>query len=148
MNDSARRMRSLAKCLISYEARETDLARLGGAAVFAVADKLRTPLAALSGINGFQSLLARALSMAAREVRWLRAVRVQADGSLECPADSPRLSPKEITEGMVALVAQLLGLLVTFIGEALTLSLVLEVWPHAPITDLTYHMTNTTKEDL
>jgi hypothetical protein len=34
-----------------------------------------------------------------------------------------------VAEGSVALLARLLGLLVTFIGEALTLRLVEEMWP-------------------
>jgi circadian clock protein KaiC len=38
--------------------------------------------------------------------------------------------------GGVALLAQLLGLLVAFIGENLTLRLVREVWPKAPLNDL------------
>jgi hypothetical protein len=48
------------------------------------------------------------------------------------------LDQKEISDGENALVAQLLGLLVTFIGEPLTLSLVREVWPGAPFNDTTF----------
>jgi len=39
-------------------------------------------------------------------------------------------------EGRVVLLAQLLGLLVAFIGENLTIRLVREVWPKAPLNDL------------
>jgi hypothetical protein len=35
-----------------------------------------------------------------------------------------------MTEGGVVLVAQLLGLLVAFVGERLTLKIVREVWPN------------------
>lgn len=38
----------------------------------------------------------------------------------------------EDADGGVSLVAQLLGLFVIFIGEALTLRLVRDVWPDAP----------------
>jgi len=38
----------------------------------------------------------------------------------------------------VTLLAQLLGLLVTFIGEALTVRLVREVWPKVPLDDLDF----------
>jgi hypothetical protein len=41
-----------------------------------------------------------------------------------------------LSEGRVVLLAQLLGLLVAFIGESLTLRLVLEVWPKVPLEDL------------
>ena len=38
----------------------------------------------------------------------------------------------------MVLVAQLLGLLVAFIGETLTLRLVREVWPKLPLNDLDF----------
>jgi len=38
----------------------------------------------------------------------------------------------EAVNGGAVLVTQLLGLLVTFIGQALTLRLVRELWPDAP----------------
>jgi hypothetical protein len=41
-------------------------------------------------------------------------------------------------EGGVVLLAQLLGLLVAFIGENLTLRLVREVWPKVPLDDLDF----------
>jgi len=37
--------------------------------------------------------------------------------------------PRMIAEGEVALVARLLGLLVTFIGPALTQQLLRDIWP-------------------
>ena len=81
------------------------------------------------GEGGFRALLARALALAAAEVPWLRAVQVKADGTLagweELPA---QLDPDEYLEGRVVLLAQLLGLLVAFIGEKLTLRLMREVW--------------------
>jgi hypothetical protein len=39
-------------------------------------------------------------------------------------------------KGGTLLVAQLLGLLVTFIGQALTLRLVRDLWPDAPFEDM------------
>jgi len=41
-------------------------------------------------------------------------------------------------EGRVVLLAQLLGLLVAFIGEDLTLRLVREVWPKLSINDVNF----------
>jgi hypothetical protein len=38
----------------------------------------------------------------------------------------------ETLKGGASLVAQLLGLLVTFIGVALTMRLVRDIWPDAP----------------
>jgi hypothetical protein len=41
-----------------------------------------------------------------------------------------KLDPRAIAEGEVVLVADLLGLLVTFIGPALTVQLLGDVWPN------------------
>ena len=49
-----------------------------------------------------------------------------------------QLDPDEFSEGGVVLLAQLLGLLVAFIGENLTLRLVREVWPKVPLDDLDF----------
>jgi hypothetical protein len=47
-----------------------------------------------------------------------------------------QLGLEEFFEGRVVLLAQLLGLLVAFIGENLTLRLVREVWPKVPLKDI------------
>ena len=47
-----------------------------------------------------------------------------------------QLADAEIAEGEAVLVAQLIGLLVTFIGEALTLHLLHEAWPEASLGGL------------
>ena len=61
---------------------------------------------------------------------WLRAVRVTTDGSLEgLELLQAQLDPNEFFNGGAVLLAQLFGLLVAFIGEALTLRLVREAWP-------------------
>jgi hypothetical protein len=44
----------------------------------------------------------------------------------------------DIFEGRVVLLAQLLGLLVAFIGEDLTLRLVREVWPKLSLNNLDF----------
>jgi hypothetical protein len=76
------------------------------------------------------------------EIPWLRAVRVKADGALEAlddAADRPApVSPQEIVEGRIVLLAQLLGLLVAFIGGNLTLQLVGEIWPKVALDDLDF----------
>jgi hypothetical protein len=50
----------------------------------------------------------------------------------------PQVGPDEIFEGRVVLLAQLLGLLVAFIGELLTLRLVRDVWPKLSLNDLDF----------
>ena len=135
MNQPSRTIRNYARRLIAYEAQQKQSAEADHPEAFGVCEKLRQPLASLSGLNGFRSLLSRALALAGDEVRWLRAVHIKGDGSLECPEEVSEMDQKEITNGEIALVAQLLGLLETFIGEPLTLSLVREVWPGVPFND-------------
>ena len=95
-----------------------------------VCDKLRGPLSKLAGVFGFTSLLSRALALAKREVPSLQAVKVRPDGSLEGWVKAGRDQDEgAMATGGEVLVARLLGLLVTFIGEALTLRLVHEAWP-------------------
>jgi hypothetical protein len=106
-------------------------------AAFPVPEKLRQPLTVLMGAGGFRALLSRALALATAEVRWLRAVQVKPDGAFEgVEALHERIDPAEFLEGRVELLAQLLGLLVAFIGPNLTLRLVREIWPQILLDDL------------
>jgi len=130
-------MRNFARRLIVCEANGNKSLKTKAADAFNVCEKLRPSLATLMGDGGFRALLARALALATAEVPWLRAVQVKPDGALggleELPA---HLDLDRFFEGRVVLLAQLLGLLVAFIGEDLTLRLVREVWPKAPLNDL------------
>jgi hypothetical protein len=79
--------------------------------------------------------MARAKALAAAEVPWLDSVQVRADGSLEeFDAASSQQGTQQALAAGVAIVAQLLGLLVTFIGEPLTLHLVRDAWPNQSVT--------------
>ena len=131
-------MRDFAKRLIDYEARgDESFETKKTPAAFYVCEKLRPHLSTFMGNAGFRALLARALALANAEVAWLRAVHVKADGSLEGLDElAAQVDPKEMAEGSVVLVAQLLGLLVAFIGENLTVRLVREVWPKLSLSDL------------
>jgi hypothetical protein len=117
-------MRGIAERLIQYETARNDTA------TFQVTERLRPHLATLMGNGGFRALLARALALASAEVSWLRAVQLNADGMLEgLEPLHAQLKPAEFREGRVVLLAQLLGLLVAFIGPGLTSRLVGEIWP-------------------
>jgi hypothetical protein len=122
-------MRSIAERLIDYETKN-ESARTANTAAFRVTERLRPHLATLMGNGGFRALLARALVLASAEVSWLRAVQVNADGTLQGLATPhARLTPAQFRDGRVVLLAQLLGLLVAFIGPGLTSRLVGEIWP-------------------
>lgn len=127
-------MRDLAERLVAYETKANKSSRTKTLAAFLVGEKLRPDLAALMGNVGFRALLSRALALANAEVPWLRAVHVKADGSFEGLDElEAQVDPDEIFEGGIVLLAQLLGLLVAFIGEDLTLRLVREVWSKLPL---------------
>jgi hypothetical protein len=129
-------MRDLADGLIAYETRENRSSETKVSAAVLVGEKLRLKLATLMGNVAFRALLSRALALANVEVPWLRAVHIKADGSLEGLDELvAQVDPDEIFEGTVTLLAQLLGLLVTFIGEELALGLVHEVWPKLPLSN-------------
>jgi hypothetical protein len=129
----ARRISQLVRRLIELEAGTMTPARADNldSPSFRVCEKLRQPLSRLVGTAGFRALLSRALALAGDEMRWLKAIHIAADGSLEGLDDMlVDVSPHEIGEGEVVLVAQLIGLLVTFIGAGLTMRLLHEAWPH------------------
>jgi hypothetical protein len=75
-------------------------------------------------------LLSRALTLAKAEVPSLAAVQVKVDGTLT-GWDSVE-SQQHLNEAGVCaeiLLAQLLELLITFIGKTLTLGIVMDIWP-------------------
>jgi hypothetical protein len=137
MSRATPQMRNFATRLIADEARGYKLSATKTSADFNVCEKLRPNLETFMGNAGYRALLSRALALAKAEVPSLRAVHVNADGTLEGVEEHrAQLDPDELFEGRVILLAQLLGLLVAFIGENLTLRLVREVWPKASLDNL------------
>ncbi|MCU1304920.1 MAG: hypothetical protein JWQ87_5204 [Candidatus Sulfotelmatobacter sp.] len=124
--------RHLAQRLLTYEAVAGDNSEPGESAAFRVCAKLRRPLIRLAGVAGFRSLLSRALTLARAEAPSLSVVQVAADGSLKGLDELlSQTDKKQAKDGGGILIAQLIGLLLTFIGEGLTLRLVQDVWPEA-----------------
>lgn len=129
-------LRGFARRLMAHERKVNPTSGPDAPAMFCgICDKLREPLGALTGAGGYRALLARALALAHAEVRWLHAVHIKSDGTLDFPKELARLRKEDLAKGEVILVAHLLDLLVTFIGEALMLSLLQDVWPQAPLED-------------
>ena len=127
----------LARWLLAHEAGEGEPAEATPQAASRTFEKLRLYLTKLVGVAGFQALLARALVLAQADVAWLQAVRVAPDATLEGFEEAVRKQEAhETTQGAVALLTQLLGLLFTFIGEALTLHLLQDIWPEAALSDV------------
>jgi hypothetical protein len=131
-------MRDLAQRLLTYESEGSDTSGPAGSAILRVYEKLRRSLGELAGVAGFQSLAARALTLAKSEDLSLGSVRVAADGNLDgISTIEPNINAEKdrIHSGGVVLISRLLGLLLIFLGEALTMNLIRDVWPDAAFDD-------------
>ncbi len=123
-------MRNLARSLIAAERRKSDSSDTNARAAFRVCGKLRESLSALTGAVGYRTLLMRAFALATVEVPWLAELKVGPGGSVLIPDPLPRETEESVAaQGGEALVAHVLELLATFIGEALTRRLVQQIWP-------------------
>ena len=127
-------MQDLARRMLAIEAARAKVADTQVDEAVRACAKLQIPLSRFTGPAGFLSLLSRALVLAKAEVPSLTVVQVQRDGSLagfdqlKQPQDAEALA-----KGRVVLVAHLLGLLATFIGESLTRRLASDTWPDTSI---------------
>ena len=136
MSRATPQIHEFAKRLIALEARSNS-AKAKSPPAFSAIEKLRPHLATLMGNAGFRAILSRALALASAESSWLSTLHLSVDGSLQGSNEIAReADSRQVAEGTVALVSQLLGLLATFIGEDLTVHLVREVWPQLSVNDL------------
>ncbi len=111
--------RELTRRLIASESE--DMGTEAGSA-FRACEKLRRPLSMLLGTLGYRALIMRALTLAKRESSSLESVTVKDDGSLDGIDAEAEAVGSVLTE-------HLLGLLLSFVGEAVTLRLLDDVWP-------------------
>jgi hypothetical protein len=137
------KMRDLAHRLLAYEVTAGKTSEPAESATLRVYDKLRQDIGAFAGVAAFESLAFRALTQAKSEAPDLWAVQVAADGSLRglgefepnSNIEKNEAGEEQAGEGGVILIARLLGLLLLFLGEALTLSLLRVKWPDAAFDD-------------
>ncbi len=136
-------LRTFAQRLVACEEAETKAAGMGTPASFQACERLRPHLITLMGKGGFRGLLARSLALAVAEAPKLGGIRLKVDGSIEGLEElREKLTPSEFQEVGLLLLASLLGLLVAFVGEKLTLRLVREVWPKVPLHSLSLESTD------
>jgi hypothetical protein len=124
-------MRDLARRLLVVEAANQSAPDAHLHEAVRVCEKLRISLIRLAGPDGFASLLRRSLALAQAEVPALQRVTVNSDCSMEGLEEIAADTTDGSVDAPMAITAQLLGLLVTFIGEPLTLRIVHEAWPDA-----------------
>jgi hypothetical protein len=129
----------LARRLLEYEAMAAESPESMESVTLRVYERLRLSLSEFVGVTGFQSLASRALAMARPDAPDLGAAQVTADGSLhglcefepQINNDKNRAGDYPIGGGGTILIARLLGLLLIFLGEPLTQSLLRNAWPRA-----------------
>jgi len=115
--------RELARSLIASEADAAATSLHTEPATVRVYERLRRQLGAPVGVDGFQTLASRALALARSESPRLNAVEVTANGGLRGLGEIESKTGTEEEVGVI-LIAQLLGLFLTFLGEATTLRLI------------------------
>jgi hypothetical protein len=120
-----KKTRDLARSLVAREADSNTTSLQTEPASARVFEKLRRQFGASVGAYGFQSLAARALALARSESPHLKAVQVMANGGLRGLDEvESQTSSDEVGEVGIILIAQLLGLFLTLLGEATTLRLI------------------------
>ena len=138
MSQASPQMRKFAqRLLLDDRARKKNSAATKQSPHFSTCEKLRPIMATLMGTRSYHALLSRALVLAQAEVPWLHAVQVKANGTLETVEEHhAEVDPAALFEGRVVLIAQLLGLLVAFVGQNLTVRLMGQMWPKLSLDDL------------
>jgi len=117
--------RDLARSLVASETNANTTSLQAEPATVRVYERLRRQLAASVGADGFQALASRALALAKSESPRLSAVQVTANGGLRGLGEvESQTGEDEDGEAGIILIAQLLGLFLTFMGEATTLRLI------------------------
>jgi hypothetical protein len=117
--------RDLARSLVASEADASTTSLHTEPATVRVYERLRRQLGAPVGVDGFQALASRALTLAKSQSPQLSAVQVAANGDLRGLGEvESQTDADEDGEAGIILIAQLLGLFLTFLGEATTLRLI------------------------
>jgi len=119
-----KKTRDLAHSLVACEADASATSLQTEPATVRVYEKLRRQLGSAVGVDGFHALASRALALAKSDSPRLSAVLVTATGGLRGLGEAEsQTDADEDGEVGIILIAQLLGLFLTFLGEATTLRL-------------------------
>jgi len=114
----------MAQLLLACEADEDSNA------VFCVCEKLRLRFGPLVGTVAFRSLLHRSLVLTKAEIGCLEEMSISEDGVLSgINQGAPFATNGQNTDAGALLISNLLLLLETFIGDALTRRLLESIWP-------------------
>ncbi len=129
-------LKNLALRLLAHEAKNSPTPAKLAEALEVCCQRLHKRLDSLIGTGGFRALLERALFLAKREHPWLKAVVISDDPGCELRLLSEAMNgkqPADIKEALSIILANVLWLLVTFIGEDIAFGLIEEAWPGTKI---------------
>jgi hypothetical protein len=120
-----KKTRDLARSLVASETDASATSVRTEPATLRVYEQLRRQLGAAVGTDGFRAIASRALALAKSESPRLSAVQIMAKGEVCGLREVESLTnPDEGGDAGIVLIAQLLGLFLTFLGEATTLRLI------------------------
>jgi hypothetical protein len=122
--------RTWARKLLAEEAATNQVSPNLETATLIVYEKTRRRLTASIGLDGFRALAARAVACAKAETHRLDTIQLTADGSI-CGLDvlEPQSVPEQDDDAGVILIAHLIGLFLTFLGEEATRQLLHDAVP-------------------
>jgi hypothetical protein len=120
---SSKKTRDLARILVASESDAGTSSLQSRPATVRVYEMLRKRLGASVGVDGFKALASRALALAKSDSPPLGGVQITANGDLH-GLGAVESRAEENGEAGIILIAQLLGLFLTFLGEATTLRLI------------------------
>ena len=121
--------REWARQLLKAEAVSREASEPPRHEVVRVCETLRISLTRFAGADGFTALLCRPLRLARAEHPSLQGLTVTAGGRLEGLEELVAVDETAGYEAATAITSHLLSLLVTFIGENLTIRMLREAWP-------------------
>ena len=131
----------LARRIVNHERATTDAS--GDGTAKRADEKLRPYLTKFVGAAGYTALLSRAVSLAKADLASMDSVLVNSDGTLSGFDESRSQNADTSPSGELALLTRLLGLLFAFVGEAITLQIVRDVWSEASLEDLSVSLEDT-----
>jgi hypothetical protein len=129
-------LKSLAQRLLVHEAKNSPSPAKLAEALNLCCQRLQKRLDLLVGAGGFRALLDRALYLAKKDHPWLKGVELQAYPACELKGLNEAMTgrePTEIRETLTIIFANVIWLLVTFIGEDIVYGLIEEAWPGTKI---------------
>lgn len=115
-------MTELARSLVLLEEEIVSAATEGPNAENRVIEKLRLLVTGFSGTDSYIALLRRSLVLTRSVHSSLHGPKLNTDGSIVSSEEMP-------VDAGLTLVAHLLGLMTTFIGEGSTMDLLAHIWP-------------------